>query len=433
MEDFVARYESPLDTCIKAVAGSEFFVGLIGHNYGSCPQGEDLSFTQLEYEAARENQVPSLFHVAPNELKLPAVVRESDGKYEKQKAFRARILQQHTVGRSEHWKSPELLASFVSEAVSQLMREVGVLRQGIERQSVRDHTGVPAADGAPGVSSTRDGNDALYPKLVLIRKGRLEMGSLQDELDRDSCEGPRHEVVIHRDYYIGKYPITVDEFGAFARDTGFSTSGIYVWREQGWIFDRKHSWADPGFAQSGRHPVVGVSYHDAAAYCRWISSKTGKLYRLPSEAEWEYACRAGTRTVFWWGDEIGPENANYDARSAYIGGGEIGECRHGTVPVDFENYPLNPWGLSQTHGNVWEWCADAWNDTYVASPSNGQPWLSGDASRSPVRGGSWLSIPSKLRSAKRDWDGRELRGDTVGFRVVREVSGASSLWRHDVD
>lgn len=418
MEDFVASGESPLETCVAAVIKSDILVGLIGHNYGSIPEGYNESFTAIEYRTAKSNNIPRLIHLAPNDIKLNANVREPDEKFEKQAAFRRELLANHTVGRPEHWRSAELLASFVSEAVIQELQKFVSGSHDSENRTDTGNAVVPRFSVGHS-SSIRDGNEEYYPELVLIKRGRLDMGSLQDELDRDSCEGPRHEVVIHRDYYFGKYPVTVDEFSVFAKETGFSTNGIHVWREQGWTFDRKHSWEDPGFEQVGNHPVVGVAYSDASEYCKWLSSRTGQIYRLPSEAEWEYACRAGTRTVFWWGDEIGPQNANYDARSVYIGGGVSGKLIGRTVPVN--SYNPNPWGLYQMNGNVWEWCADAWNDNYASSPSNGQTWTSGDASRSPVRGGSWLSIPSKLRSAKRDWDGRDLRGDTVGFRIVREV------------
>ncbi len=153
--------------------------------------------------------------------------------------------------------------------------------------------------------------------------------------------------------------------------------------------------------------MIEVSWNDAKAYCAWASAVTGKTYRLPSEAEWEQACRGGTKTEFWWGNEISTAQANYDGNYTF-GNGKMGEYRERTVPVD--SFEANPWGLYQVHGNVWEWCEDAY-----------------DASSRVVRGGSWGNLPDDLRSSDRFWVGPGLRNSLLGFRVARVLSPARTL------
>ena len=146
--------------------------------------------------------------------------------------------------------------------------------------------------------------------------------------------------------------------------------------------------------------MVCVSWEDAKAFAAWLSSQSGRDYRLLTEAEWEYAARAGTTTPFWWGSTINPAQANYDGNCVYEGGGAKGEYRKQTVAVG--KFAANPWGLYQVHGNVWERCEDVWHENYNGAPSDGSAWLQGgDADRHVVRGGSWNNVPQYLRSAFR--------------------------------
>ena len=166
-------------------------------------------------------------------------------------------------------------------------------------------------------------------------------------------------------------------------------------------------------------------------YAAWLSQVTGQTYRLLSEAEWEYAARAGTTTPFWWGSSIMPAQANYDGNFVYAGGGAKGEYRKATVPVgDFE---ANPWGLYNVHGNVWEWCEDIWrrediwgdgdNDYYNGAPADGSAWLQGgDATRRVLRGGSWYYRPQFVRSAFRLKNYTEGRVADIGFRLGRTLT-----------
>jgi formylglycine-generating enzyme required for sulfatase activity len=201
--------------------------------------------------------------------------------------------------------------------------------------------------------------------------------------------------------------VTVGEWRAFVEATG--------WQPQGEV-----NWQAPGFRQTDEHPVVGVTWHDAQLYVQWLSGQTGQPYRLPSEAEWEYACRAGTKTAFSFGDEISTRLANYDGNYTYNGSPK-GEYRQGTSRAG--ELPPNPWGLFDMHGNVWEWVQDVVHDNYVGAPATGAAWEEGgDQSRRILRGGSWLYNPRYLRSALRNGFSATLSNDIVGFRVVRDLN-----------
>ena len=230
------------------------------------------------------------------------------------------------------------------------------------------------------------------PEMAVAPAGKFMMGSPEDEPERSEDEGPQHAVTIPEPFAIGRCAVTRGQFAAFVASTGYDAgTGARSWRE-------------PGFAQDDNHPVARVSWNDAQAYVAWLSKACGASYRLPSEAEWEYACRAGTVTPFWWGSSITPDQANYDGSAdPYKGGGAKGEYRERTVPA--KNFEANPWGLYQVHGNVWEWCEDRWHDSYADKPANlkttGHAWTTGESGLRVLRGGSWGSDPRFLRSAYR--------------------------------
>jgi formylglycine-generating enzyme required for sulfatase activity len=274
----------------------------------------------------------------------------------------------------------------------------------------------PVAD-SEGILRDRflDGSGA-GPALVLIPSGRFQMGSPEHERKIAMQAGaqknwlaretPQHWVGIERGFALGRYPVAVGEWREFVQATG--------WQGQGEL-----DWQAPGFAQTDAHPVVGITWHDAQQYVRWLSERTGQAYRLPSEAEWEYACRAGTRTAFSCGDTISTGQANYDGNFVY-NGGERGVFRKGTTPV--ESFAPNPWGLFDMHGNVWEWVQDVVHDTYDGAPLDGRAWEEGgDQARRILRGGSWLYNPRYLRSALRNGFSAVLSNDIVGFRVARDL------------
>jgi len=162
-----------------------------------------------------------------------------------------------------------------------------------------------------------------------------------------------------------------------------------------------------------------VNWHDAKDYADWLSEQTGKPYRLPSEAEWEYAARAGTTTPFWQGKTISTNQANYDGNCVY-GEGRKGLWRQGTVPV--HSFAANAFGLYNVHGNVWEWVEDCWTDRYAGAPTDGSAWKTGDCSRRVLRGGSWGYVPWSLRAASRSRYSPDVRMSSTGFRLARTLT-----------
>jgi len=264
------------------------------------------------------------------------------------------------------------------------------------------------------------------PEMVVVPAGSFTMGSPASEPEREpwepGTESPQFKVSINWPFAIGRDAILRREFAAFVAATGYQAeSGALVLKGEEWLYDPLVSWRDPGFDQGESHPVVCISWNDAKAYVAWLAAITGQPYRLLGEAEWEYAARAGSETPFWWGSTIAPAQANYKATLGYGGGGSIGEFRGGTVPA--ASFEPNPWGLFNVHGNVWEWCEDAWHSCYDSAPTDGSAWLEGgDGSRHILRGGSWINYPRFLRSAVRFGFSAEARAYNFGFRIGRTLA-----------
>ncbi|GGA12043.1 formylglycine-generating enzyme family protein [Okeania sp. KiyG1] len=217
---------------------------------------------------------------------------------------------------------------------------------------------------------------------------------------------------------MGRYPVTQNQWRAIASRTDLKVnldlnSDTSYFKEPYEGIDR---W---------QRPVENVNWYEAVEFCERLSKLTGKNYRLPSEAEWEYACRAGTTTPFHYGETITTQLANYRGTedeemklSGSYGEGPKGEYREQTTPVGYFDF-VNSFGLSDMHGNVLEWCADEWHDNYENAPSDGKLWLNGDDSRSPLRGGCWDDDPNYCRSAYRSsFFKRNNHNDNIGFRIV---------------
>ena len=229
------------------------------------------------------------------------------------------------------------------------------------------------------------------PEMVLIPAGRFQMGDIQGGGADD--EKPVHWVDIDYEFMMGKYEVTVGEYDKFAEATGREKPD-----DKGW--------------GRGNRPVINVSWDDANAYTKWISQQTGEQYRLPSEAEWEYAARAGTETKYWWGNKIGKNKATCDGCGAKWGW----DAKRMTAPVG--SFEANPFGLYDTVGNVWEWCADNYQDSYKNSPTDGSAWEKVSKYR-VLRGGSWYYDSHYVRAANRYWVVPTGRNLYIGFRVVR--------------
>ena len=299
--------------------------------------------------------------------------------------------------------------------------------EGRIKVDARTVNGAPDGWFKPGAGKTEWFKDHEHgPEMVVVPADACMMGSPATEPEREhylkGSEDPQHKVTIQQPYAVGRHAITRGQFSAFVNNTGHTTEGgAHVWKGDKWGHDPKASWRSPGFAQDDSHPVVCVNWDDATAYAAWLSDQTGKAYRLLTEAEREYATRAGTTTPFWWGSSITPAQANYDGNYTYAGGGSKGEWRKATVPVG--SFAANPWGLFNVHGNVWEWCEDVWHDNYNGAPADGSAWLQGgDSSRRVVRGGSWKYDPQSLRSANRNRLTAGNRGDFLGFRLARTLN-----------
>ena len=261
------------------------------------------------------------------------------------------------------------------------------------------------------------------PELVVVPAGTFLMGSPSYEPGRDEDEGPVHQVTIGQAFAVGKYEVTVGEYGSFVETTGYEgESECYVRTGEQWKEEKGRSWQNPGYRQTERDPVVCVSWQDARAYAEWLSRQTDKTYRLLSEAEWEYVARAGTTTARYWGEREG-EQCRYangaDSRTNFKWGLSCDDGYARTALVG--RYQANEFGLYDLLGNAWEWVQDCWNERYVGAPSDGRAWESGDCSHKILRGGSWYNNPMILRSANRYRYTLNFRNYSSGFRIARSV------------
>ncbi|NES94213.1 MAG: SUMF1/EgtB/PvdO family nonheme iron enzyme [Desertifilum sp. SIO1I2] len=240
--------------------------------------------------------------------------------------------------------------------------------------------------------ATEDLGNGITLTMVAIPGGRFLMGSPETEAERDSDESPQHWVTVPA-FYMGQYAVTQAQYQAVMGN-------------------------NPSHFQGSDRPVERVSWNDSAEFCHKLSQRTGQNYRLPSEAEWEYACRAGTTTPFHFGETITLDLANYNGNSSY-GKAAKGRYRQETTTVGHFGV-ANAFGLYDMHGNVWEWCQDVWHKNYHGAPTDGRAWEKDrDSSRRLLRGGSWYYLAGCCRSANRDRDASVVRGSNFGFRVVR--------------
>ena len=291
-------------------------------------------------------------------------------------------------------------------------------------------------------------NNSIGMKLVLIPAGEFMMGSAESaestaayfnsnysmDLKGDffTAEHPRHRVRITRPFYLGTYHVTRGQFRQFVDDASYQTDaekdgkGGYGYASEGrWEHKPEYTWRNPGFEQTDEHPVVNVSWNDAVAFCQWLSRKDGAIYRLPTEAEWEYACRAGTTTRWWCGDDA-------------EGLAQIANVADGTAKEKFPYWPStirasdgyvftspvgsfrpNAFGLYDMHGNAWQWCADRYDGKYYERSPVDDPTGPKSGPSRVLRGGSWFFGPGITRSADRSGVAPDGRDYVIGFRVAR--------------
>jgi len=263
------------------------------------------------------------------------------------------------------------------------------------------------------------------PVMVALPPGQFLMGSPLNEPARRQFESPQHPVIISKPFAISQYEITFEEYDAFVNASHYAKPSDKGWGSDHW----------------GRTttPVFNISWYDAQNYITWLTQQTGKKYWLPTEAEWEYAARAGTTTPFSTGGCISTDEANYHGRSPY-GDCPIGPLYRGKTTA-VGTFKANAWGLYDMHGNLFEWTEDCWHNSYHGAPSNGSAWIDNafidlinddlvddDVATTPcseltrvLRGGSWSGYPRHLRSAYRAANDPEFKSIFIGFRVVREL------------
>jgi formylglycine-generating enzyme required for sulfatase activity len=351
-----------------------------------------------------------------NDLILPIYYLETSLLEDKEQRARDELASALASHQHRDWRSlrkEPFTSPKVRDALEGLARDI---ERALRRTITPPQPAPPARpratsrDPQPPVLSRPGGPDDLAviqdanfaPELVVLPRGEFMMGSADGDWQADDDEKPQHRVHIEYRLAVGRYAVTFEEWDRYADDAAWHRSKHL----------EPYSPSDQGWGR-GKRPVINVSWQDIQGYLRWLSGKTGQRYRLLSEAEWEYACRAGTTTAYHVGSQITHFDANF--------GGKVGKTG------EVGSYAPNDWGLYDMHGNVWEWVDDCWNDNYKGAPDDGSAWTSGDCGRRVLRGGSWNGLPEVLRSAFRDRYDTVDRGLDIGFRVARTLSRSESV------
>ena len=293
-----------------------------------------------------------------------------------------------------------------------LLCALGALALTDTAAKAQNQTGDPFRD--PFISGPGQG-----PEMVVLPAGRFTMGSPASGSRGPGDEGPQRMVQIGYRLAVGRYEVSVDEFSAFAEETGWTPDEVCLRWFSGQVRAMPGtSWLSPGFEQSGDHPVTCVSWHDAQAYVDWLNQKTGLTdradrYRLPSEAEWEYAARAGADTAYSFGDDVSQlDDHAWYSRDRFRPYGN-------THPVGRKR--PNAFGLHDMHGNVWELVEDCYADSHEDAPADGSARTRDDCPDRVIRGGAWNSDPDSLRSARRSYNRPNTRVNWTGLRIARTL------------
>jgi formylglycine-generating enzyme required for sulfatase activity len=324
-----------------------------------------------------------------------------------------------------------------AELIAQI-EQVSAQAQGIEelRQKLENARTYSAMRPGQAVTDTLSGG-GRGPEMVVLPLGSFVMGSPEGESDRKGNEGPTRTVTLKQAFAMARHETTVAQFRAFVRSASYTPtsarnnrSTIYDERagqmgERGGVtWESDHS----GNPADGNLPVVHVSWTDAKAYANWLSQQTGQSYRLPSEAEFEYALRAGGQTRYWWGDSApdrvvgnltGERDRSASGRNWVNAFDNYGDGFWGNAPVG--SFEANRFGLHDMGGNVSEWVEDCWHENYQRAPSDGSAWVNEGCNRRVIRGASWASAPDQARSAFRLTAGEGTTNARLGFRVARDL------------
>jgi formylglycine-generating enzyme required for sulfatase activity len=436
---------------IALAAAAVILVGaLAGYFYGTQPDPEPLSEADAlriasEARLRREEEARARLaaeaqakdrEIRPPEATpptAPAITPPADpaakaraAEAKKEAAEKAKAL---AAQKEEERRAAELAAQAQAQAMAQAEERA---RAAATAAAVKE---APRAALKPG---TVFQDCAECPRMVVIPAGEFTMGSPAAESGRGGDEGPQRAVTIAQPFALGRSEVTVAEFRRFVEEAGYRTEAERDTKAQGcsgFIYAdpaatgaQGTSWRNPGIAQAQAdpHPVLCVSWNDARAYGQWLSKKTGKRYRLPTEAEWEYAARAGSTGARPWGDDPvqACRFANVADQSRFLtfSFGQKHECTDGhyfTAPA--AGYAANRFGLYDMLGNVWEWTEDCWNASYAGAPADGAARLSGDCGQRVCRGGSWSTVPRFARSAARHKNPADYRDNLTGFRLARAL------------
>ncbi|MGB3755818.1 MAG: SUMF1/EgtB/PvdO family nonheme iron enzyme [Rivularia sp. (in: cyanobacteria)] len=314
---------------------------------------------------------------------LESQKRQAEYKHQQQQAERLRQ-EQAEFQKQQETKSPSIIQTqpFQFETAT-LFKSSGIFRIGGSYEINRSRRRAE--------SFQEDLGNGVFLEMVKIPGGSFLMGSPENELERTEYEGPQHKVNI-QPFFMGKFQVTQKQYEVIMGE-------------------------NPSYFKGEKKPVEKITWDNAVEFCCRISKRTGKTYRLPSEAEWEYACRAGTTTPFHFGETITTELVNYKGNYTY-GSAPKGEYQEQTTDVG--SFPANAFGLYDMHGNVWEWCQDSWHENYQGAPTDGTAWVINDNENNycMLRGGSWSFNPRHCRCAFRSENERDDRDCGIGFRVV---------------
>ncbi|WP_334311637.1 SUMF1/EgtB/PvdO family nonheme iron enzyme [Dolichospermum planctonicum] len=355
---------------------------------------KEWTFMEFNHILESGKILPILYNI-----KLPEIQRDHPKEYESIKNWKSISIDQ---AEAEGIK-------YIEYIVQQTQRKLGVPIKKFDFQTAEISTNLLSTVTKTKSAEyfTQNLRNGVTLEMVSIPGGTFKMGSPENEEGYRSSQSPQHKVTVPP-FFMGKYSVTQQQWRVVA-----ALEKVNIDLKS----DPSHFKGDGSTSLTNNLPVERVSWNDAQEFCARLSRMANKTYRLPTEAEWEYACRGGTTTPFYCGETISTDLANYDGNYTY-GQGQKGEYREKTTKVGI--FPANPFGLYDMCGNVWEWCEDGWHENYINAPIDGSAWTS-LGSKVVLRGGSWVNDPQVCRSASRGGNYGGERGgiyNVIGFRVV---------------